>query len=109
MKPSKLLSDPRLAASRDAFTLAAKYSRLWDQTVARGIKRFGERPQGGHVSGIYSEHFPQRWQTRLRNLARAVTEHSDRAYASKPARVRLATLRQLRAAIHARDGSGFYG
>ncbi len=106
---TRLLARPDLAIPAALFTEAARLSRLWDQMVAHCVKRFGERPQGGHVSGIYSEHLPAHWQTRLRNVAQGVTREGDHAWQSRPARVRSATMRDLRLAVIARDGSGFYG
>lgn len=105
----KLLARNDLAPARSAYVYAAQLSRAWDGLVQRGIAQYGERPQGGHVSGIYSEHFPQEVQDSLGQIARHVTDASNRAWSRKPRGVHFSTMRALRQAVHARDGSGFYG
>lgn len=105
---ARLLARPDLASAANAFTIAAQYSRKWDTLVAESIKIHGER-KGAHISGIYSDHFPQVLQDTLRGIARSVSFHSDAAYRLRPSGVRASTMRNLRLAIHARDGSGFYG
>lgn len=109
MKPKTLLARTDLAPMRKAFERVCRLSRLWNRIVQRGIARFGERPQGGHVSGIYSEHFPQRWQNRLRNIAEEITRAANESHALRPSRVRSHTVRELKLAVKARDGSGYYG
>ncbi len=91
------------------YAAACKASRQWDAAVIRAVKTYGRRPKGGHVSGIYSEHFPEAVQKRLRRLAHRVTEQLDLGYACRPKRVRLRTMINLAHAIARRDGCGYYG
>lgn len=106
---SSLLTRPDLILARDAFRVSATYSVKWDNLVAESIKRYGARPQGGHISGIYSDHFPKLLQDTLRDIAHSVTRHSNEAYALRPKRVRLATMQALRLAVRAKYGAGYYG
>lgn len=100
---------PKLSPVFEAFREVARLSRAWDSLVSRSVKAYGPRPQGGFVSGIYSEHFPQDVQTRLAKLARAVSLASDNANALRPYRVRQSTVRAIRAHVIATEGSGHYG
>lgn len=106
---AQLLARADLIPARDAFASAAKCSRKWDEIVSESIAVHGTRPQGGHVSGIYSEHFPELTQRLLRDLANRVTAENERAYSLRPRRVQMSTMRNLRLAVHSRDGSGYYG
>jgi hypothetical protein len=99
----------KLLPSYEAFKKANEVSRAWDSLVSESIKTYGARPQGGHVSGIYSEHFPQALQDRLRDMARQVSELSDKAYSLKPARVHASTIRALRGLVVAQYGKAYYG
>lgn len=105
----KILLRPDLAESRKLFEKAAARSRAWNRAVARAISKYGERPGGGHISGIYSDHFPEHVKDGLRNLARSVTEYGDAARAARPKRVRSETISALRLAVRRRYGGGFYG
>jgi hypothetical protein len=101
--------NPKLLPAEAAFTRAARYSRAWSRVVSRAIARFGERPQGGSISGIYSEHLPENWQRGLRTLAKRITQEIDKAYALRPYRTRFSTMRNLHWSVKSRDGSGYYG
>ena len=105
----KLLARADLTLARKAFEGAAAQSRAWDKLVSDSIAKHGDRPQGGFVSGIYSEHFPKETQETLRDLAKGVSVYSDNAYSLRPRGVRMSTMRNLRLAVIARDGSGYYG
>ncbi len=105
----RLFSRIDLQPARLAFIAAASASMAWDSLVTDAVKQYGNRPQGGFVSGSYSEHFPQSVQNRLRFLAAQVAVESDKAFSLRPARVRTETMRALRHAVRAKYGSGYYG
>lgn len=102
-----LLSRPDLREAARWFESACAYSREHDRLAAGCLRRFGDH--GPLISGCVREHFPAAYKDKLRALARSVSEHSDKAWAAKPPRVRRATLRALARAVAKRDGSGFYG
>ena len=104
----RLLARTELAPAMIAFTLGAKRSRAWNRLVSRSIAEFGDC-KGSHTSGIYGEHFPEARKTQLRTLAHGVTLANDIGWNARPKRILLSTMRALRLAVHARDGSGFYG
>lgn len=106
--PVKTLN-PSLIPVRDAFVSAYAASRLWSDIVSRAIAKYGDRPQGGFVSGIYSEHFPKALRTRLRDLAHKVTTEGERAENLRPKRVRWDTIRAIRQQVIATQGKGYYG
>lgn len=105
----KLLARKDLEPARKEFELAAYFSRRWTELVHESVAKYGDRPQGGFVSGIYSEHFPNLIQRTLKDYATAVSEHSDKAYSLRPKGVRAETMRNLRGAIRAKYGAGYYG
>lgn len=104
-----LLSRPNLLPAQQSFANAARYSHEWNALVAKSVKAYGDRPQGGFVSGIYSEHFPEPVRNQLRDLARRVSVETDIGFALRPARVQMRTMRNLKNAVRERDGSGYYG
>lgn len=109
MKSTALLRRYDLAAPRELFKKAAARSRAWNKAVHRAIAKYGDRPSGGYISGIYSYHFPEHVKNGLRNLAHAVTEYNDAARAARPKRIRGETIEALRVAVRSQYGGGFYG
>lgn len=96
-----------LAAAAEHFAAACEYSRMHDNYAAGALERWGDH--GPQISGIVREHFPEPVRQHLRWLARQVAIESERAYAARPCRIRLETMRKLAKEIARRDGSGFYG
>lgn len=105
---ARLLKSPRLAAVRDAFAETARLSRQWDDLVSASLAEFGDTKRTP-ISGIYADHFPETRKVELRTLARAIATASDHAWSLRPRYVRTDTTRNVRLAVIARDGSGFYG
>ena len=62
---TRLLSRSDLFAACEEFRRAYKFSRQWDRMVKEAIALHGER-NSTHISGIYSDHFPQKTQNDLR-------------------------------------------
>lgn len=87
--------------------MACMFSRWHDAAAADALAEFGDH--GAQISGCVRDHFPADVKEHLRILARAVTTATDAAYAARPPRVQMQTIRALGRAIAARDGSGFYG
>lgn len=102
-----LLSRPDLARATELFAAACFQSRAWDSEFAVARMKYGAH--GSDVSGCGRDHFPEHVKTRLRELARQVSDFSDLAYQARPSRVRVSTMRALSRAVAVRDGSGFYG
>lgn len=102
-----LLNRPDLARAAELFAASCYHSRAWDSEFA--VARMIHGAHGPDVSGCGRAHFPDKVKDTLRDLARQVTEFSGLAYAARPARVRVATMRALSRAVATRDGSGFYG
>lgn len=102
-----LLNRQDLHHAADLFADACRLSREHDAVAASALATYGDH--GPQVSGIVREHFPLVTRDHLRSLARNVSILSDAAYAARPPRVRLATMRALARAVAARDGGGFYG
>jgi hypothetical protein len=102
-----LLANPKFEAARDHFADACKFSRLHSEFAQAQLRVFGDH--GPAISGCVRDHFPADRKETLRELARKVSECSDRAWAARPARVRSSTMRKLARLVAQRDGSGFYG
>lgn len=105
-KPA-LLERSDLQRARELFEGACRISRDYDQALAVALDTYGDH--GPSISGAGREHFPTCTKDYLRSLARNVGILSRAAYAARPKRVRLTTMRALARAVAARDGSGFYG
>lgn len=103
----KVLDRPDLATARELFALACFASRAHSIVADAALTTYGAH--GAPISGCVRDHFPGWVKDRLRELARDVTRYSDAAYAARPARVRVSTMRKLARAVARRDGSGFYG
>jgi hypothetical protein len=104
---SKLLQRADLKRAHQLFVIACKHAREHSRVTADALKEYGDH--GPQISGCIREHFPDAIKDRLRNLARTVTRVSDMAYAARPPRVRMETMRQLSRAVARKCGSGFYG
>lgn len=102
-----ILDRPDLQRAAELFADACAQSRKHTDTARDALKEYGAH--GPDISGCVREHFPLVTKDYLRSLARNVGILSDAAFAARPARVRLATMRALARAVAARDGSGFYG
>lgn len=76
--------------------------------VNEATAKHGER-NSTHISGIYSDHFPQETQDGLREVASLVTKYLDRAWKAFPARIRWHTKMALKQAVIAKYGRGYYG
>jgi hypothetical protein len=89
------------------FADACRASRRHNEYAAAQLRVFGDH--GPDISGCVRDHFPEDRKDVLRNLARAVTEASDRAHAARPKGARKATINMIGRLVATRDGSGFYG
>lgn len=92
---------------KDCFTLACAASRAHDNLASIALRQYGNH--GPQISGCVRSHFPKPIKDELRALAQRVSYWSDRAYKSRPPRVRHETIRRIGREIAARDGCGFYG
>lgn len=101
------LDNPKFATVVKHFENACRASREHSHLASQMLEEFGD--QGNTISGVVRDHFPDEAKDHLRDLARAVSRESDLAYAARPKRVRLSTIRIIGKLIAARDGSGFYG
>ena len=101
------LDNPKFADVVRHFELACKASREHSALASQSLLQFGD--QGSTISGVVRDHFPEPVKDELRTLALTVTQESDLAYAARPKRVRLSTIRTLGRLVARRDGSGFYG
>lgn len=89
------------------FEQACKASRDHVKLASESLERLGDH--GSLIAGVVRDHFDDQTKDRLRDLAREVTRHSDLAYAARPKRVRLSTIREIGKLVARRDGSGYYG
>lgn len=105
--PRNILTRPDLQPAAAAYARAMAASRAWDAAGAAALERFGDH--GPQISGCLRDHFSPDVKDQLRALARQVSTELDAAWAARPRGVRTTTMRQLRDAIRARDGGGFYG
>lgn len=96
-----------LAMARVRFEEACRLSRWHVLLANRALDAYGAH--GALISGCVRGHFPETVREALRILARGVTAESDAAYAARPPRVRMGTMRRLASAVARRDGSGYYG
>lgn len=103
----RLLARADLARAADLFADACAQSRQHSVTADNALRDYGDH--GPQISGCVRSHFPEFTKDYLRSLARNVGILSDAAYAARPPRVRVATMRALASAVAMRDGSGFYG
>jgi hypothetical protein len=102
-----LLADNRLAIARAHFVICCAASRAHNELAGAALDTYGDH--GPLISGVVRDHFPEPIKDELRRLARLVSEWSDSAYAARPKRVRLDTMRSLARDVATRDGSGYYG
>lgn len=101
------MSRPDLSIPAALFAMACAASREHSRLAMHAMDTYGDH--GPLISGCVRDHFPERVQEALRTLARTVGAYSDAAYAARPPRVRMTTMRRLAQDIATRDGSGFYG
>lgn len=101
------LSNPKFTDVVRHFANSCKASREHSQLASDSLSKFGD--DGSLISGVVRDHFPKPVKDKLRDLARTVTRESDAAYAARPKRIRLTTIRQIGNLVARRDGSGFYG
>lgn len=104
---AKRFEDPKFDNAKSLFEATCLASRTHAALAADALSRFGDH--GALISGCVRDHFPSDVKDALRFHAREVTRLSDAAWAARPSRVRMATMRQLARMIATRDGSGFYG
>jgi hypothetical protein len=102
-----LLERRDLRAARDWFEIACAASRYHSEIAARALAEHGD--QGPEISGVVRDHFPEHVKETLRQMAAAVTKHTDAAYKLRPRGVRHSTMKALARAVAASRGSGFYG
>jgi hypothetical protein len=107
MSKDNILERADLVAAQSQFAFACLASRLHSQLAELGFRDYGEH--GAQISGCVREHFPEELKDNLRELARKVTQYSDKGYSLRPYRVRRDTMRHLARSVATRDGSGFYG
>lgn len=101
------MKQPDLSIPAALFAMACAASREHDRLTRHAMTTYGD--YGPLISGCVREHFPDPVREALRTLARTVGTYSDAAYAARPPRVRLATMRRLAQDIATRDGAGYYG
>lgn len=101
------LDNPKYAAVVRHFEQATAASREHSKQATMALQEYGD--EGATIAGVVREHFPTDVKDRLRELAQQVTVHSDAAYAARPKRTRIETIRRIGELIARRDGSGFYG
>jgi hypothetical protein len=102
-----ILNREDLAKARFHFFNACACSIAHDKAAALALTQYGDH--GPNIAGCVRDHFPADVKDHLRGLARDVTLHSDAAYAARPKRVRMSTMRALSRACAQDGGSGFYG
>lgn len=103
----KTIDNPKLAIPRAWFELTCAASKTHSRYAALAFALHGDH--GPLISGCVRDHFPPDVKDALRQLAREVTELSGRAWAARPPRIRLTTMRRLGQEVATRDGSGYYG
>lgn len=104
---AKLLARPDLQRAAELFAHACDISRYYVRAAAYALKTYGAH--GPDVSGCVRDHFPEGAKNHLRALAGSAIALTGAAYAARPPRVRVSTMRALARAVAARDGAGFYG
>ena len=102
-----ILNNPKFTEVVAHFVAACKASREHSALASKCLNLYGS--QGSSISGVVRDHFPSMVKDELRRLARLVTTESDAAYAARPKRTWVATIRTLGQLVARRDGSGFYG
>lgn len=103
----RFINRPDLAISQSEMESACHCSRAYSAQFQVYLAAYGDH--GADVSGCGRDHFPIEAKDHMRRIAAAVSYHSQRAYAARPARVRHATILRLGQEIATRDGTGFYG
>ena len=106
-KTAKLLARADLHRAAELFADACRISRDHTRAAADALNTYGAH--GPDVSACVRDHFPECTKNHLRALARNVSILTAAAYAARPPRVRVSTMRALARAVAARDGAGFYG
>lgn len=104
---SKLENRPDLLRAAHCFRMACAHSRAHTILARDALLVYGNH--GPDISGCVRDHFPDNVKDLLRESAREVSRACDAAYAARPSRVHMATMRRLSREIAARYGSGFYG
>lgn len=100
-------NNPRYSPAIRQFELACFYSRAHSELAESACDTWGGH--GPLISGCVRDHFPAQVKETLRQLAQAVTRHSESAYAERPKGARHETIRRIGQLIATRDGSGRYG
>lgn len=101
------LDDPKFKTVVHHYAMACCCSREHSALAATACEKYGDH--GPLISGCVREHFPEDVKNLLRDLAFAVTKHSDLAWKARPKHVREDTIRKIGRLVAQRDGSGFYG
>jgi len=102
-----IIDRPDLQRAADLFANACRISRRHDEEAAEALRTYGAH--GPDIAGCVRDHFPQSTRDHLRSLARDAARMAAAAYAARPPRVRMSTMRALAQAVARRDGSGYYG
>lgn len=102
-----ILDNPRFSLVVKHYAKACAASREHSAIAADALDKFGDH--GAQISGCVRDHFPIEIKQRLRDLAREVSEHMDKAHQARPYRVHASTVYRIGRLVATRDGCGFYG
>lgn len=91
----------------ELLTAACAASRAHSILYNAMLGAYGSR--GPDVSGAGREHWPEHIKDLMRAASKLPTSLSHAAFANRPPRVRVSTIRALYKEIQTRDGMGFYG
>lgn len=95
-------AQPALRLYREALRLSREHGDLSAQLLVR------HGDHGPLISGVIRDHFPDADKDALRGLCRAMNAKAEEAWAARPPRVRVATMRRLFDLLRAECGSGRY-
>lgn len=104
---SEYRKDARFSTVIHELSQSCVASKEHSTLASNALTMYGD--EGSLISGCVREHFPQEIKDALRNLAHAVTAHSDAAFAARPSRVRHATMIHIAKLVAGEVGHGFYG
>lgn len=107
MRKSKYMTEPRFAHAVALLRESCTYGRRWDALMQAACEEYGDH--GPLISGCGREHFPNTVKDQLRALARLASDANTEAYAARPSRVRMSTMRALARDVATYYGSGRYG
>lgn len=91
------MTDPRFARARACFRLAYFARQRLYHYLEAARERYGVA--GNILSGGAYPHWPEDVRRRVRRLNRVVNRVNDAAFAARPPRVQLATMRTLSHAV----------